>query len=133
VVDVTINKKTNSSDNEIQTSKFVNGVYISDNKILDATKITGSKMLSNRITIDRTGDEIQLLSILTLPEVFVQFSRVNLPGTNILDKIRLSSTFIDYDELFHELERENKLITKNINVKHLQDDETLKLEQDKSI
>ena len=130
VVDVTINKKTNSSDNEIQTSKFVNGVYISDNKILDATKITGSKMLSNRITIDRTGDEIQLLSILTLPEVFVQFSRVNLPGTNILDKIRLSSTFIEYDELFHELERENKLITKNINVKHLQDDETLKLEQE---
>jgi hypothetical protein len=97
---------------------------------LDATKITGSKMLSNRITIDRTGDQIQLLGILTLPEVFVQFSRVNLPGTNILDKIRLSSTFIEYDELFNELEKQNKLITKNINIKNLQDDETLKLEQD---
>ena len=130
VVNVSLNTKTNSSENEIQTRKFVNGVYITDNKILDATKITGSKMFSDRITIDGTGDEIQLLSILTLPEVFVQFSRVNLPGTNILDKIRLSSTFIEYDELFHELEKQNKLITKNINVKNIQDEETLKLEQD---
>jgi hypothetical protein len=130
VVNVMINKKTNSSENEIQTSKFVNGVYITDNKILDATKITGSKMLTNKIAIDGTGDEIQLLSILTLPEAFVQFSRVNLPGTNILDKIRLSSTFIEYDELFHELEKENKLITKNINVKNIDDEENFKLEQE---
>ena len=134
VVNVKINTKTNSSDNEIQTRKFVNGIYITDNKILDATKITGSKMFSDRITIDRTGDEVQLLSILTLPEAFVQFSRVNLPGTNILDKIRLSSTFIEYDELFHELEKQNKLITKNINVKNIEDDlEKDKLYKDKYI
>jgi hypothetical protein len=131
VVKVTLNKKTNDSENEIQTKKFVNGLYITDNKILDATKITGSKMFSDRITIDGTGDEIQLLSILTLPEVFVQFSRVNLPGTNILDKIRLSSTFIEYDELFHELERKNKIITKDFNVNNLDDEEKLKIEQDK--
>ena len=131
VVNVTINQKTNSSDNDIQTRKFVNGVYITDNKILDASKITGSKMLSDRISIDGTGDKIQLLSILTLPEVFVQFSRVNLPGTNILDKIRLSSTFIEYDELFHELEKQNKIIIKDINVKNIEDEEKLKLEQDK--
>ena len=130
VVNVTLNKKTNSSDNDIQTKKFVNGVYITDNKILSASKITGSKMFSDRISIDNTGDDIQLLSILTLPEVFVQFSRVNLPGTNILDKIRLSSTFIDYEELFYEMEKTNKLITKNINVKNLEDDEKLKLEQE---
>ena len=131
VVNVTINNKTNSSENEIQTRKFINGVYITDNKILNATKITGSKMFSERINIDKTGDEIQLLSILTLPEVFVQFSRVNLPGTNILDKIRLSSTFINYEDLFYEMEKTNKLITKNINIKNLEDDEKLKLEQDK--
>jgi len=131
VVDVTINKKTTTTDNEIQTKKFVNGVYITDNKILDATKITGSKMFTNRVTIDKTGDEIQLLSILTLPESFVQFSRVNLPGTNILDKIRLSSTFIEYDELFHELEKQNKLIIKNINVKNIEDEENFKLQQEK--
>ena len=53
-----------------------------------------------------------------------------LGSKEFLDKIRLSSTFINYDELFHELEREKKLITKNINVKHLQNDETLKLEQE---
>ena len=131
IVNVTINKKTNSSDNDIQTRKFVNGVYITNNKILDATKITGSKMFSNTITIDRTGDEIQLLSILTLPEAFVQFSRVNLPGTNILDKVRLSSTFIEYDELFYELEKQNKIITKNINFKNIEDEDIFKLEQEK--
>lgn len=131
VVKVTLNKKTNNSENEIQTSKFINGVYITDNKILDASKITGSKIISDRITIDGTGDDIQLLSILTLPEVFVQFSRVNLPGTNILDKIRLSSTFIEYDDLFHELNKHNKLITKNINIKNLEDEEKIKIEQER--
>ena len=131
VVKASLNKKTNNSENIIETKKFINGVYITDNTILDASKITGTKMFYNIINIDSTGDKIQLESILTLPEVFVQFSRVNLPGTNILDKIRLSTTFIQYDDLFYEIEKNNKLITKDINVKNLDDEENLKLEQDK--
>jgi hypothetical protein len=131
VVKAVLNKKTSDSENVIETKKFINGVYITDNTILDASKITGSKMIFNMMNIDNTGDKIQLESILTLPEVFVQFSRVNLPGTNILDKIRLSSTFIEYDELFHEMETKNKLVTKEIDVKNLNDEENLKLEQDK--
>jgi len=131
VVKASLNKKTNNSENIIETKKFINGVYITDNTIIDASKITGTKMIFSMMNIDDTGDKIQLESILTLPEVFVQFSRVNLPGTNILDKIRLSSTFIEYDELFHEIQTRNKLVTKDIHVKNLEDEENLKLEQEK--
>lgn len=44
-------------------------------------------------------DSLFLQSLITLPEPIVRFSRVNLPGTNILTKSNISSFFIDYGKL----------------------------------
>jgi hypothetical protein len=45
------------------------------------------------------SDSLFLQSLITLPEPIVRFSRVNLPGTDILTKSNISRFFINYGEL----------------------------------
>ena len=45
------------------------------------------------------SDTMTIQSFITLPEPIIRFSKVNLPGTDILNKAVLSGTFINYWQL----------------------------------
>ena len=63
-------------------------------------------LFMNYITYESLpSDTLFLQSLITLPEPIVRFSRVNLPGTDILTKSNISRFFINY----------TKLLTMNVN------------------
>jgi hypothetical protein len=65
---------------------------------LDATNLKGSRFEAVRVKMTQ-NDDLYLKSVLTLPEPFIRFSQINLPGTNILNRAILNSVFIDYWQL----------------------------------
>lgn len=65
---------------------------------LHADNFKGSHLITHRVKVGQ-NDEIAIKSILTLPEPTVQFSKVNLPGTDLLTKTNLSRHFLNYWQL----------------------------------
>lgn len=61
----------------------------------------GSKMDAERVKLTN-NDEIAITSIVTLPEPTVQFSQVNLPGSNLLVKANLNIHFLNYWQLLKQ-------------------------------
>ncbi len=108
--------------NDIHTKQFVTGMYIQGNQIINAETITTTKMKYKLEDVSLTTEYIQLLSILMLPESVVQFSKITLPGTNILDRTQLSLNFIDYYELL-----QSKIMNIKINRDFLYEEDKIKL------
>ena len=61
----------------------------------------GSKMDAQRVKLTN-DDEIAITSIITLPEPTVQFSQINLPGSNLLVKANLNMHFLNYWQLLKQ-------------------------------
>jgi hypothetical protein len=86
------------SNNMIRNRRFVISKYSLANTKLEATDITSSKMTTVRVNITNS-DLMSVRSIMTLPEPTIRFSRINLPGTDILTKANLNQVFLNYWEL----------------------------------
>ena len=97
----------------VKTKKFVIQRYNLGVSRLDATQITGKKMISHRVNITQP-DVLEIKSILTLPEPAVRFSRINLPATSIYEKANLNNTFINYWQLLNDNTRVNKVAVSNL-------------------
>lgn len=76
--------------NSIQVRKFVIEKY---NQGLTRLDLIEDSRLPKRVPLT-PNDILSIQSFLTLPEPVVRFSRVGLPGTNIMDKAMLNQTFI---------------------------------------
>jgi hypothetical protein len=76
--------------NSIQVRKFVVEKY---NQGLTRMDLIDDSRLPKRVPMT-PNDILSIQSFLTLPEPVVRFSRVGLPGTNIMDKAMLNQTFI---------------------------------------
>jgi len=61
----------------------------------------GSKMDAQRVKLTK-NDDIAITSIVTLPEPTVQFSQINLPGSNLLVKSNLNLHFLNYWQLLKQ-------------------------------
>ena len=96
------NKPDQGNDNPYQTKKFLLQTYNTGLTQLHSTKSNASRMYATRIPLT-TSDTLDTNSIMTLPEEFIRFSRVNLPGTNILNKSNLGLYFLNYWELFNNI------------------------------
>ena len=96
LINNTDNFETNVYDN---TKKFYMDTYNTGLTKVNPITITNSKYT---VKIDELteSDILSLKSIITLPEPFIKFSHINLPGTNLLDKANLNLTFINYFKLF---------------------------------
>ena len=92
----------------IKTKKYVIQRYNLGTRGLDATQITGTKMIAHQVNITQP-DVLELKSIITLPESVIRFSHITLPETNILEKANLNTTFINYWELFTKSASVNKI------------------------
>jgi len=86
-------------NNGIRNRKFVIQKYTTSLSKLNATDLTGAKFVSVRTNIVE-NDTMSIKSFLTLPEPVIRFSKINLPGTTILDKANLNLHFFNYWQLF---------------------------------
>ena len=114
----------------VKDLKYVNGVYLNEDMVIHASKITSDiRMTYTREKVNNTRDHIDLISILTLPDQVIQFSRVNLPGTNIMKKAELGNTYIHFSEIFKR-NMNNENLIQTIHLDNLDNEENvLKLEK----
>jgi hypothetical protein len=84
--------------NSIKGRRFVITRYNLSDTRLDTVDSTSSKLITVRIPIDR-NEIMSIKSIMTLPEPAIRFSKINLPGTDILSRANLNQIFIGYWEM----------------------------------
>jgi hypothetical protein len=85
------------SNNMIRNRRFVISKYNLGDTKLDITDSTFAKMTTVRVKIT-DNDTMGLKSIMTLPEPTIRFSKINLPGTDMLTRANLNQTFLNYWE-----------------------------------
>ena len=100
------------SNNSVKTRRFVIQKYLSGLEKLDTVDSTSAKMVTVR-TIMTTNEQMDIKSFLFLPEPIIRFSKVNLPGTSILDKANLNTCFLNYWQLLKKNTKVNKEIIIN--------------------
>lgn len=90
------------AENEvIKSRKFVIQKYNTALSRLETTQLTGSKMIAHRVKLG-SSDNMELKSIMSLPEPTIRFSNINLPGTSILEKANLNTMFLNYWQLLKQ-------------------------------
>jgi hypothetical protein len=80
------------SNNSVRTRRFVIQKYnlgLTKLDTVDVKKNTKRVVLTN-------NDTMSIKSFITLPEPTIRFSRINLPGTNMLDRANLNTTFLNF-------------------------------------
>jgi hypothetical protein len=80
------------ANNKIRKRRFVIQKY---NLGQTRLEVTGSKNITKRVKMT-ADDTMSIKSFITLPEPAIRFSRINMPGTNILDKANLNQVFLNY-------------------------------------
>jgi hypothetical protein len=86
------------SKNMLRNRRFLISKYNIGQSKLDITDSTSSTMNTVRVKI--TNNELlSIKSIMTLPEPTIRFSKINLPGTDILTRANLNQIFLNYWEL----------------------------------
>ena len=88
--------KTNSSEDD--TKRFLLQKYNTGLEKLVASQFTGGRMISKRTQLTEP-DDVSIKSIMFLPEPIIRFSKINLPGTTILDRSNLNTNFLNYWQL----------------------------------
>ena len=86
------------SRNNIRSKRFVIQKYNLALTKLNTIDSTGGRLVTVRTNITE-NDMMSVKSFLTLPEPVIRFSKINLPGTNILDRVNLNSVFLNYWQL----------------------------------
>jgi hypothetical protein len=87
------------NNNSIKKRKFVIQKYNTALTKLNSNDLSGAKFVTVRTNITE-NDTMSIKSFLTLPEPVIRFSKINLPGTSILDKANLNLHFFNYWQLF---------------------------------
>jgi hypothetical protein len=86
-------KENNIGESIYATQKY--NVGLSKLKLMELTnKTVVAPMTPN--------DTMTIKSFITLPEPFIRFSKINLPGTNILDRANLNASFPHLWQLFND-------------------------------
>ena len=101
------------SSNAVRSRRFVISKYNLANSKLDTIDSTGAVLITIRSNIT-SNDIMSLKSFITLPEPVIRFSRINLPGTNILDKTNLNLVFLNYWQLLKKKTSVNNIFVDNL-------------------
>jgi len=84
--------------NAVRSRRFVIQKYSTSLTKLDTVESTSSKTVTVRTNI-QSNEVMSVKSFMTLPEPVIRFSKINLPGTSILEKANLNTTFLNYWQL----------------------------------
>jgi len=102
------------SNNMIRNRRFVISKYNLGETKLDITDSTSAKMTTIRVKIT-DNDTMSLKSIMTLPEPTIRFSKINLPGTDILTRANLNETFLNYWEFLKKKTNVTSIFVDSLN------------------
>ena len=83
------------SNNSVRSRRFVIQKYNTALTKLDTIDSSGGKNVTVRVNMT-PNDYLSIKSVVFLPEPVIRFSKINLPGTSILDKVNLNNAFINY-------------------------------------
>jgi len=85
------------TNNNVRTKRFVIQKYNMGLTKLDTVDLTSSRMITARVKMTN-HDLMSIKSFVTLPEPTIRFSKINLPGTNLLERANLNLIFLNYWE-----------------------------------
>ena len=104
--------------NDIQTPvRFGMQQYTTGTTKLVTSSVTSSSKMIPDVVEMTPADILEIKSFITLPEQYIRFSRINLPGTNILDKSIVSKNFINYSKILNNKTNVQNIYVDNINSK----------------
>lgn len=101
------------SNNNIKTRRFVIQKYNTGLTKLDTKEVTSTRIITTRVKLTNP-DTMSIKSFITLPEPTIRFSKINLPGTSLLDKANLNTVFINYWQLFKKKTYVNNIFVDNL-------------------
>ena len=87
--------------NLLKSKRFVIAKYNLGVNRLETVSYVGNKSKTQLVSLTKP-DSMDIKSIVMLPKDAVMFSRVQLPGTNIMKKANLNNTFLNYWQLFNK-------------------------------
>ena len=94
------------SKNKFVLNRYIEGITIPEERNINAKK---KEHFLSKIT---PNDEVSLLGYLQLPEVFMRYSQINLPKTNILQRSKLNQIPFNYFNFLND--KLPKVITNNM-------------------
>jgi hypothetical protein len=87
--------------NNIRSRRFIIQKYNLGLTKLDTIDTTSSRIVTTRVKMT-DPDIMSIKSFVTLPEVAIRFSKINLPGTTILERANLNQVFLNYWEFLNK-------------------------------
>ena len=103
------------TEDGIQTQRFITQRYNTEIERYNASSITSSVMTGEMVPVTN-ADTVQVVSVMTLPQSVLRYSRIGMKGTTILTKTNLSQIFLDYQELL----KHSQLRTIEVNDTYIQ-------------
>ena len=100
------------SGNAVRNRRFVIQKYNTALSKLDTIDSNVAKLITVRTNITN-NDLLSVKSFITLPEPVIRISKINLPGTNILDKANLNLSFVNYWQLLKKKTNVNTIFVDN--------------------
>lgn len=94
---------------DLKRKRFLIQRYNLGMNTLEANRIKGGGLVVKMKQTTRP-DSMQIKSILALPRPVVKFSKVNLPGSNILTRCGLSNNYLSYWKILNKLTTVNQKI-----------------------
>jgi len=104
------------TNNNIKTRRFVIQKYNIGLSKLDTIQASGkqSHLITTRVQMTQP-DLMSLKSLITLPEPTIRFSKINLPGTSILDRANLNLIMLNYWEFLKKKTNVNNIVIDSLN------------------
>ena len=101
------------TNNNVKSRRFVIQKYNLGLTRLDTLDATSSRIITRRVKMTNP-DTMSIKSFITLPESVIRFSKINLPGTSLLDKANLNQIYVDYWQLLKKKTTVNNVIIENL-------------------
>lgn len=110
------------TNDKVKRRRFVIRKYNLGLDKLDSVSVPGGKKITTRVMLT-PNDTMSIKSILTLPEPTIRFSKINLPGTNLIDKANLNLIFLNYWRFLKQKTKVNTIFIDNLNSEIVFDEE----------
>jgi len=101
------------TQNNIRSRRFVIQKYNLGLTRLDTIDNTNARMVTTRVRMTNP-DTMSIKSFITLPESTIRFSKINLPGTSLLERVNLNQIFLSYWEFLKKKTPVNNIFIENL-------------------
>ena len=101
------------TQNNIRSRRFVIQKYNLGLTKLNTIDNTSARMVTTRVNMTNP-DTMSIKSFITLPEPTIRFSKINLPGTTMLERANLNQVFLNYWEFLRKKTAVNNIFIENL-------------------